>query len=444
LTITDTSYSITAQAVTATAADGFHTASLAGSTPTGGSFSGSLATPLTGPDGQKTVTVSATVSDTITTTTTTQTLSWTDNQCSGTSTVTASTTTTSDDPRSASASGTTSYVLDVLPPTTTGFGITGDITATQDEVINLVVKDGSALTPYHVNYTAIGPSTLTTDAYGNLGAANPSGSGKDSATHVGPTALATSCSTPGGTYALTVTTQTQDLGGFAFPDITDTKSFNVTGAPLTLSDQTEVVAQFTDGTYGVEACFASTLSGGGKVNTTPGSVHIAAIVNATGGCAAGGSGTMSGIVTTLTIPSGFVFDVTGKSPVAHIFVGKGNFDLHNPAAPFVEVTGFPGVAQTPAPQSLTNTVTIDLSKVNFTSIGGGANGVLPADYTVYIRSHTKYSGSNPSTDVPFLFTTGTNATLSGIGATSNSSSATIIANPTLGVTGKACTADGTL
>jgi hypothetical protein len=258
---------------------------------------------------------------------------------------------------------------------------------------------------------------------------------------VGPTALATSCTTPTGPYTLTLTTQTQDLGGVAFPDITNTSSFNVAPA-ITLSDQTEVVAQFSDGSYGVEACFASSVAGGGKVNTTPGSVHIAAIVNTAGACA--GSGTMSGIVTTLTIPAGFTFDVTGKSPVAHIFVGKGNFDLHNPAAPFVEVTGFPGVAQTPAPQSLSNTLTVDLSKVNFTSIGGGPNGVLPADYTVYIRAHTKFSGSNPSNDVPFVFTTSTNATVTGIGAASNSTSVPIIANPTVGLTGKTCTADGTL
>jgi hypothetical protein len=88
------------------------------------------------------------------------------------------------------------------------------------------------------------------------------------------------------------------------------------------------------------------------------------------------------------------------------------------------------------------TLTVDLSAVDFTSLGGSSGGVLPASDTIYMRAHTKYTGSNPGPDATFNFQTTTNATLTGVGTTSNTSNRTIVANPTVPISGGTCNADG--
>jgi hypothetical protein len=168
-----------------------------------------------------------------------------------------------------------------------------------------------------------------------------------------------------------------------------------------------------------------------KLAQTPGTVHIATIITTGGICQNFDS--ISGATASLTLPTGFSFLTTGKSPNAHIFVGSAgsSFDLHD-GTPLTEVTGMPGVTQSISGQTLT----VSLSGLDL----GSGPGVIPAADTIFIRAHASYTGPGAAaSDSSFVFSTSATATLpGGIGTVTNNSTATIIGNPTAG-----CTADGT-
>lgn len=157
------------------------------------------------------------------------------------------------------------------------------------------------------------------------------------------------------------------------------------------------------------------------MNTFPGSLHITATVNTTGPCA--GFGTITDTVITLTLPTGFKFDVTGASPAAHVFVGPAvsGFDFHNPTT-LAEVTS---LIPKPVVSDSGQTVTVNLSALDL----GQGTGVIPSSDTIYVRAHSVFSGSSvPADGTQYVFGTRTTSTLTGIGSTTDSSSQTVTAS----------------
>jgi len=79
------------------------------------------------------------------------------------------------------------------------------------------------------------------------------------------------------------------------------------------------------------------------------------------------------------LPSGFSFDVTGRSPAIHVFYTPNTlsgFDLHN-ATGMSEVTGNLSKATLSG-----STATVDLGKL----------GTIPTTSTIYLRAHVKWTG----------------------------------------------------
>lgn len=473
-TVTTTTVTISNQSVSATDSDnnGNGPSSMSGSSPAGGTFTDqSLAI---GPEGSTTVTVSATASETKETLVQSTPYTYANGTCTAPGTV-GTTTTVSDitttPSGSNSASGT--YLVDLQGPTLAADpGLAQpSIQQSQTEIIGMKLNDGSADTNFSVSVTATGPTTLSGSDSGTFGHKNPS-DGIAPPKHVGPIGLQTACDTPTGTYDVQVTPTTIDL---CAPDLTnaldpsnsgdlnfgiardgtvaqstpiDLGTFDVTPG-ISLSAQTGVLAEFTTGDYGVDQCFTSTAA-----NTAPGSFHVDTIINTSGPCA--GFGTISGVTATLTLPvtgqdqdtglpaGSFAYLITGKSPPAHVFIGNvqgGAFDLHN-GTPLVEVTG--EVKQTNSKLLVGGggsnyTDTLDLSHVNLddfpalvTANGGPfglGSGVFPSNFTIFIRAHTKYSGSLPSPqDTVYTFASSASAG-SSAGALSNSSTWTIAGDP---------------
>jgi hypothetical protein len=288
----------------------------------------------------------------------------------------------------------------------------------QNKNIHLVISGGSANTPYTDSISATGPGGYIAgpvNGGGTFGNAAPSGSGIAPGNHdlVG---LKIACDAPTGFYTATATVNTVDLGLSSYSPITTNADTFTVNPGLFLEDQTTVVSDLGLEGYGTMTCFSSTTAKNGKVNTNPGSLHIAAVVNTTGPCA--GFGSYSGGSVTLTLPNGFKFDVTGASPAAHVYfvpAGTNGFDYHYPG---------PELA-VPKPVVSGQSVTVDLSSVD---VGSGP-GVIPSNATIYVRAHAVFSASPaPADGTLYVFTTSTTANLAGIGVTTNASSQTITAS----------------
>jgi hypothetical protein len=200
----------------------------------------------------------------------------------------------------------------------------------------------------------------------------------------------------------------------------DTTPF-VVSPGLYVEDQTSVLAESpVDGSYAPMACFSSAPSGR-TVNTTPGSIYVTATVNTSGPCS--GFSSMNNAAVSLILPPDFVLLNNGVSGKARVFVGPAanGFDLRDPQTLTDLTPRLPKTAVTFSGQ----TVTVDFSQID---IGFGL-GVLPSNYTIYIRTHTAYSSEVlPADGTPYVFTTSTTAALPGIGMVTNASSKTITAS----------------
>lgn len=487
LTVQTVAISYSNEGITASAADnkGDSTAGSQTGPGTTLSYSDSLSVPSN--DGTVAVTVSAQASETQTTVTTTTTTYYTTNganKCTGTPISAAGGTTT--DSKSVPVTSTkksagTTYVADEQPPTmlvqayspgppgicsvttTTSCATDADcpngetclnipqVQQGSDLDVDVKFNDGSSGTPFTIKLSASDgnpPDDLASMISDNFG--GPSGANDDGKAppKTNTLTLHTECSTPVGTYSVEAEGDTQDLCGNSFDPIgpnpaqTDpcgkgidpntgltqcgndkTGTFQVTPG-VQLEDQTGVVSQLTNGDYGIDQCFASAQANR-KVVNTPGSVHITSILTSTGPCAS--LTTLTDPVITLTLPPGFKFDKTGGSPLAHVFVGSGTgFDLHS-GAPLTEITS-PSVSISSPSTDLAGNISITVS----------LTGSFPADGTIYVRAHAIYSAPSPaSSNQTFTFSTSA-TTGSDAGQLSNSSSYSIVANPTTGT----CNADG--
>jgi hypothetical protein len=453
-TVKNTTVTYSAKTVTAGATDGNSSIDPQNG-PSPLSFTGTLAVPSAGPDDKKTVTVSATSSEAETTTKETSVSYWgTFNSpgggsCGGSQIGSTTTTTDAGYPAtvtntSSIAAGTGLYVLDIEAPTVdVHSNHPNPITQGSDEFVNLGIKSGSALTPYSVSLQATGPGpTYSAGPFGDyFGGSLTSGAhwGVDTNEQNNTAAVFIACDAPVGTYSLQTTTKTQDLCGGTYADITNTTKKN--GNDLTfevipavsLPVETLVLSELPlTGDYGIDECFNNALVSR-KVNGTPGSVHLAAVVNPTvvggGACAA----SISGVAVQLTLDNNFKYDRTGNSPAAHVFVGAGSngFDLHN-AAPLVEVTTAPGVVITAPPKNTNGgTITVNLGSM-----------VIPVGSTIYIRAHAIWSQPfQAPSDSSYVFSSSASAITPTL---TNGSSTTIVGNPTIPGTGLVCNASGVL
>jgi hypothetical protein len=376
-----------------------------------------------GPEGKTTVTVKATGSETESTTTTTTTSYYTGNNCTGapysSSTVGPTTDTATINGSQVSASA--DYRTDLVGPTIETVTGVSDIQQGQGLTIGLNALGGSSGAAYTATFTAtndgttLGPFTETDNF-----PTNQEDSGVQGNHHIGPVSLSTSCSTPIGEYTLTAKLDSNDLCGNPEYTVSDSsKTFNVT-AGMNLQSQTIVVSEFPDGEYDFNRCFTSTQVNK-KINNSPGYVHITEEVTSAGPCA--DLMDLTGVKLTLTLPDGFTFAVSGRSPAAHVFVfnaGPG-YDYHYPPN---EVTS--QVLQTRG----TQVVTIDLSNVN---VGFGV-GKIPSNWTIFARAKASNTDKDlPSASESFLFKTSATAD----GPLSADSEWEVIGNPAGGcVNGK--------
>jgi len=323
-----------------------------------------------------------------------------------------------------------SYVLDINPPILTLKPDASQpiVLQGEDKIIHNVMIGGSANTVYALIDTISSADNSYTSSANGSGTFGPGNDGIAPNEH-DTVAVHIACDAPIGMYTASAAANTLDLGLNPFDqifsqDYADNKGNDSGGATASfqvdpgiyLSDQTLVVSELPpSGDYAPMSCFTSQQSGR-KVTTFPGSLHLTATVNTTGPCA--GFGTISGTVITLKVPTGFSFDTTGASPAAHVFIGPSasGFDFHNPTT-LAEVTNL-----IPKPKAVGSVVTVDLSNLNL----GQGPGVIPSSDTIYVRAHAVFTGGSvPSDGTEFVFTTSTTSTLPTIGASTNTSTATL-------------------
>jgi hypothetical protein len=398
-----------------TAFDGTNSAALAGVNT--GTFAGSL--PV-GAEGKTNVAVTAAASEIVTTTTITTTTVWSTVGCTGSITSGPTTTTTvSGTSNSSSKNSSASYLVDLVSG---ALSVVNDQAPTVHqgghEVVHTVITGGSAGTAYTLNDYATGPdpyntnvyTATTTDTFGP----SPDGIAPNKNNVLG---IAVACDAPLGTYQITSDASTVDLGNQPYSPLTATGGTFVVTPGIFLSSATGVVSQLTNGDYGIDACFNSSANARGKLTSNPGSVHITATIDTTGPCAGFATYVPGQVV--LTLPAGFIFADTGKSPTAHVFIGTGSLDLHNPteSPAWSEVTG---LIQTVS--GLTDT--IDLSSL----------GSIPSSTTIYVRAHAVYAGPGVApADSVFTFSSSANGVGSGDVPLADATTYSIVANPTTAV-----------
>jgi hypothetical protein len=384
-----------------------------------GVFSGYLPVPTVAADGIHTVTVTGLVSERVTTASTVTTNSMSGSACGGS---VLSSVAVAQPPASAmkfgAGSGTGTYVLNINPPTLSLQPATAQPHVMQGNhyVVHNVLAGGAERTPYTVADTAIGPAGYSAFAAGAgaFGPATPAGTGIAAKEH-DTVGVHIACNAPLGDYLATSAANAVDLLSFPFGPVTSTNTSPfVVDAGLFLEDQTVVVSELPpDGDYAPMTCF-SAKQAGRNVNTSPGTLHLTAVVNTAGPCA--GFSEIRNTVVSLTLPPEFSLLDTGASPSAHVFVGPAvsGFDWHNPQT-LTEVTArIPKAAIAVSGQ----TVTVDLSQLDL----GGGPGVIPSSDTIYVRVHAAYSsGALPIEGTAYMFSTSTTATLPGIGTATNAS-----------------------
>jgi hypothetical protein len=306
--------------------------------------------------------------------------------------------------------------VDLATPTATT-QITGQSTIKKQQLakVSVDIVGGSAGTAFSIDLTLTSdsdpPFTITGSDSGNFA---PSTNGIAPTKNAGPIGIKIPCDAPLGTYSAQVTVHTVDLAGNAWTDITPPNlSFTIEPA-IALESETLVVAETTGGDYDNVTTFTA-VQAKKSINTNPGSFHIAEIITFGGACL--GEETVGGIGAILQIPTGFSYLTTGASPIVHVFEGTGTvLDLHTPTD-FVEVTSL--VSQT-SPNA--GSITLDLS----------ALGEVPADTTIYIRAHIKFSATSvPAPNTSYTFNSSDSvATVDSVSfPLTNSSSYVLTANP---------------
>jgi hypothetical protein len=418
-----------------------------------GLYTGTLPTPVVADDGNHSVTVTAYLSDDVTTTTSITTNNMSANSCGGTilssnrGTPTSSTVT-----KYGTGSGTGTYVLDINPPVLNLKPITAQHSIKQggNKVLHNVLVGGSAMTNYSLTDTGVGPVSNTATASGgdNFGPAGQRGGIAPDKHDMISLHLPCGCAVgdynvdPANTLA-----NSADLAGNPFPPVSSANTESWTVLPgESLEDDTTVVSELGPNLdYAEMTCFSTTLggpAGNQKVNASPGTLHITATINTMGDCAGFGTITFTpytpgGLApVSLTIPAGFSFMTSGNSPAAHVFIGPAakGFNLHYPVT-LTEIT-LPNSAFI-NPGGDLQTLIVDLSAADL----GLGKGVVPANNTIYVRAHARFSwGSVPLDGTRYTFSTSTSAILPGMpGPMTAGSSQDVYALPAVETTSyKAC------
>lgn len=429
---TQVSYTVEKQ-VSAKVSDGYtNNLALAGPSPAGGDFSGLLAEPSGVSDGKKTVTVTASVQDDMVGDITKTTRyfptynSAGGGSCSGTQVGTDVVEYPADthDVRTGADDDTGTYILDINPPDLDIKNVSTDpISQDADQTVHTQIKDGSTAQDYlltdtvtHTGGTSYSVASGLTpplnfgDNGNKDGKASPAND--DLAVHIPACA-------PTGTYTVSSRLRTGNICGNASAyDVAasnnDSISFEVTGTSggIALHVQTGVVSVLLPaGGYGIAECFVSTDTTQKRkiiINNNPGTVHITSIINLADTC---GGGTVDPAVkytpasVVLTVPEGFSFSDTGRSPRAHVFIGPADpgFDLHYPSSDpnWTEITDL--VRQING----ASTDTIDFATAAFkAAYPDGVSG----DQTIYIRAHAQYSRTDAAAGSPETFVFGSQAT----------------------------------
>jgi hypothetical protein len=403
----------------------------------GASFTGTLPPqPPGSTDGIHTVTVHAYLSENVTTTTTvTKNNVGAGSQCSG---PLISSSTENQPPvtvaKFGEGSATGNYTLDINPPVLTNKPVQSQPTVKQggNKVIHNIVSGGSSQTNYTLVDTAVGPvGTKASAGGGDKFGPDNKGDGISPDKH-NMVSIHLPCGCAVGDYAIdppTTVVNSVDLLGNAFTPVASPGGVTFTTLPgEALQNDILVVSELPPTLdYAEMTCFSSTLggpAGNQKVNASPGTLHITATINTTGDCAGFGTITFTpytpgGLApVSLTIPPGFSFADTGNSPPAHVFIGPAakGFDLHYPdtlTEVIVPKTAFIN------PGGDLQTVVVDLSQVALPDPNQpGAmlpKGVVPANNTIYVRAHARFSGlSLPGDGTKYTFSTSTSAVLPGM------------------------------
>jgi hypothetical protein len=164
------------------------------------------------------------------------------------------------------------------------------------------------------------------------------------------------------------------------------------GPGLTLNATELVISDFGTSGYDIAECFTAS-KGGTKVNTYPGSLHTATLVQSQGSCA--GISTLSNVQIIQTIPNGFEpFDKNKPQVGTHVFYPAGA-DLH-----------YPGQEVTLSRNAVNYSQNLDGSWTVTINVPGS----FAAAGAIYARTHVRQVlGVIPAEGTQYLFTTSASA-----------------------------------
>lgn len=405
------------------------------------SCTGSLGTPGAGNDGKITVNFTADATETRTQQNQTVYQDYDANNCAAghelgaPQVVTNSTTVTH--PAATQQTASTTYLLDLDPPTVTHSIDTNLVQ--QNGVVNydISMMAGSDSANYGATALATNSSNLSagpdSDTFGTSATSNGI-----APTKVEAVALPITCDATPDTYTTDAKVDTYDLCGDAFAAVHSSSpndsdhQFEVT-ADLTCAAVTndavvtaplpDVPPDPNDATgYTTVECFTSHQTGHGKnpnkLVAYPGTLHVGVVVTTDEGdgtCTETVNATSIGF----TLPDDFDYLSTGRSPAVHLFFGDGSggFAYHS-GLPLI---GIDPLLPDGAIVINDKNMTIDLTGLD---LGCGA-GKLPKGRTLYARAHVKMTGGI-ETDEDEIFTS--HVSIGG----SKDDTWTVVENPTQG------------
>ncbi len=281
-----------------------------------------------GTDGQDSVSISAAASEVVTTEKDTIDNTWAADGITLINSVTTPGTPSSVTNTSLAASGSATYLADMNPPSVELKNFGGSRTQGGEVLVHLQTHDASPNQAYTYTVTLTSEAdptyVLTVKFSGTFRSLE--GTKEPNVTNDLP-AILIPCDAPLGTYDMDAELSTTDICGGPY-DVHLASTVDI-GPGTSLTDSSFVISDYGVAGYGFETCFTATASGT-KINTYPGSNHIATLVTTEGPCA--GFVTVSGVTITQTIPFGFA-PFAPKKPLVgtHVFAfDPPGADLHYP------------------------------------------------------------------------------------------------------------------